>query len=58
MLGGILLRARDGLVELEATDMELSLRTTVPAEVEGEGALVVPAKLLGDIVRLLPADER
>ena len=33
VLGGILLRARDGLLELEATDMELSLRTTVPATV-------------------------
>ena len=55
VLGGILLRARDGLLELEATDMELSLRTTVPATVEGEGAVVMPAKLLGDVVRLLPA---
>src|SRR6185436_15242581 len=51
-----LLRASDGLVELEATDMELSLRTTVPAEVEGEGSLVMPARLLGDIVKLLPAE--
>ena len=57
VLGGILLRARDGLLELEATDMELSLRTTVPATVEGEGAIVVPSKLLGDVVRLLPASE-
>jgi DNA polymerase-3 subunit beta len=57
VLGGILLRARDGLLELEATDMELSLRTTVPATVEGEGTIVVPARLLNDIVRLLPADE-
>jgi DNA polymerase-3 subunit beta len=56
VLGGILLRAGDGLVELEATDMELSLRTTVPAEVEGEGSLVIPARLLGDIVKLLPAE--
>ncbi len=56
VLGGVLLRASDGLVELEATDMELSLRTTVPAEVEGEGALVMPARLLGDIVKLLPAE--
>ena len=56
VLGGILLRASDGLVELEATDMELSLRTTVQAEVEGEGALVIPARLLGDIVKLLPAE--
>ena len=57
VLGGVLLRASNGLLELEATDMELSLRTTVPATVEGEGAVVVPAKLLGDIVRLLPAKE-
>lgn len=56
VLGGVLFRVRDDLVELEATDMELSLRTTVDAEVEGEGAFVVPAKLLGDIVRLLPAE--
>ena len=57
VLGGILLRASDGLLELEATDMELSLRTTVRRRVEGEGAIVVPAKLLGDVVRLLPAAE-
>jgi DNA polymerase III subunit beta len=57
VLGGVGIRATEGLLELEATDMELSLRTTVPANVEGEGALVVPAKLLGDIVRLLPAGE-
>src|SRR4029079_19800172 len=57
VLGGILLRARDGLLEIEATDMELSLRTTVSATVEGEGAIVVPAKLLGDVAQLLPASE-
>jgi DNA polymerase-3 subunit beta len=55
VLAGVGIRAAEGLLELEATDMELSLRTTVPATVEGEGALVVPAKLLGDIVRLLPS---
>ncbi|HEY1317765.1 MAG TPA: DNA polymerase III subunit beta [Gaiella sp.] len=57
VLGGVGIRATEGLLELEATDMELSLRTTVQATVEGEGTLVVPAKLLGDIVRLLPAGE-
>jgi DNA polymerase-3 subunit beta len=57
VLGGVGIRATESLLELEATDMELSLRTTVQATVEGEGTLVVPAKLLGDIVRLLPAGE-
>jgi DNA polymerase-3 subunit beta len=57
VLGGVGIRATEGMLELEATDMELSLRTSVQPNVEGEGTLVVPAKLIGDIVRLLPAGE-
>jgi DNA polymerase-3 subunit beta len=57
VLAGILLRAEGGRLELAATDMELSLRTGLAAQTEGEGAAVVPAKLLIDIVRLLPAAE-
>jgi DNA polymerase III subunit beta len=57
ILSGILLRLRDGEVELAATDMELSLRTTVGAEVEGDGAVVVPGRRLTELARLLPADE-
>src|SRR3954466_4451739 len=57
ILGGILLRAEGGKVELAATDMELSLRTTLDAKVEGEGAVVVPGRLLVDLSRLLPAGE-
>ena len=56
VLAGVLLRAEHGQLQLAATDMELSLRTTVPAVVEGEGALVAPGKLLSDLVRLLPDD--
>jgi DNA polymerase-3 subunit beta len=36
--------------------MELSLRTTVPAQVEGEGTIVVPGRVLSDLVRLLPGE--
>jgi DNA polymerase-3 subunit beta len=57
VLAGVLLRAEGGLLELAATDMEVSLRTTLPAEVEGGGALVVPGRLLVDLARLLPEDE-
>ena len=42
-------------LELAATDMELSLRTTLAAQVEGDSAVVVPGKLLVDLARLLPA---
>jgi DNA polymerase III subunit beta len=57
VLGGIRLRAQDGRLELAATDMELSLRSTVEAEVEGDGEVVVPGRLLLDIVRAVPEGE-
>jgi DNA polymerase III subunit beta len=57
VLAGILLRADSGRLELAATDMEISLRSSLEAEVETDGAVVVPSKLLTDLVRLLPADQ-
>jgi len=57
ILAGVLLQVQDGSLELAATDMELSLRTKLDANVEGEGSAVVPGRLLTDIVRLLPEEE-
>ena len=57
VLAGLLLRVGEGRLELAATDMEISLRSSLEASVESEGAVVVPSKLLADLVRLLPADE-
>src|SRR6188508_2950743 len=54
VLGGVLLRASGGQLELAATDMELSLRLVVDCEVEGDGAVVAPGRLLVDLARLLP----
>jgi DNA polymerase III subunit beta len=54
ILGGILLRAEAGRLTLAATDMELSLRASLEATVEGEGAVVVPGRLLVELARLLP----
>jgi DNA polymerase-3 subunit beta len=57
VLSGVLLRPTDGGLELAATDMELSLRTTLTSSVEGDSSVVVPGKLLVDLARLLPAAE-
>ena len=57
ILAGIMLRAGGGQLHLSATDMEISLRVALDAQVEDEGAVVVPGRLLVDIVRLLPAGE-
>ena len=56
-LSGVLLRAGNGGVELQATDMELGVRVTVEASPERDGAVVVPGRLLLDVVRALPKDE-
>ena len=57
ILSGILVRGAGGKLELAATDMELSIRTSLDAQVEGDGAVVVPGRLLVDLSRLLPESE-
>jgi DNA polymerase III subunit beta len=57
ILAGILLEGQDAELRLAATDMELSLRTSVTARVEGDGAIVLPGRTLVDIARLLPGNE-
>jgi DNA polymerase-3 subunit beta len=57
ILSGILLEASGSELRLAATDMELSLRASAAAQIEGEGALVLPGKTFVDIARLLPGDE-
>jgi DNA polymerase-3 subunit beta len=57
ILAGILLRASEGNLELAATDMELSLRTSLEVQVEAEGSVVVPGRLLLELSRLLPDAE-
>jgi DNA polymerase III subunit beta len=54
LLGGILLEAGREAVRLSATDMEISVQTSSPAEVEEEGRVVIPARIFNDIVRSLP----
>jgi DNA polymerase III subunit beta len=57
VLGGILLRAEPDRLHLGATDMEVSLRSSLEAEIESEGAVVVPGRLLVDIARSLPGED-
>src|SRR5881398_2161727 len=57
ILSGILLEPHESGLRVAATDMELSLRATLPAQLEGDGAIVLPGKTFADIARLLPGDE-
>src|SRR6476661_6027373 len=55
ILSGILLNASGERIELSSTDMEISLRVPLEARVEEPGDVVLPGRLLLDIVRALPA---
>lgn len=57
VLSGILLAVEGGTITLAATDMELSLRTTLDAGVEGDGAVVIPGKPFAELARLLPESD-
>ena len=57
ILAGILLEAVDGKLNLAATDMELSLRTSLEAQVGTDGRGVVAERLLLELARLLPDSE-
>jgi DNA polymerase-3 subunit beta len=56
-LSGVQLVASSATCELRATDMDVSLRVPLTAEVVREGVVVLPARLLLDVVRALPAPQ-
>ncbi|HWC47754.1 MAG TPA: DNA polymerase III subunit beta, partial [Solirubrobacterales bacterium] len=52
-LSGVLLNASDGRVTLAATDLDLGLETTLEAEVEDGGAVLLPGRLFAEVARSL-----
>jgi len=56
-LAGVHLRVSGGTLQLEATDMELGVRVSLEAGDTTDGAVVIPGRLLLDVVRSLPRDD-
>ena len=56
-LSGVQVLAAKGAIELRATDMEIGLRVPLDGEVVREGSVVLPARLVVDVIRALPGDE-
>ncbi|MCR4615001.1 MAG: DNA polymerase III subunit beta [Clostridiales bacterium] len=53
---GILVRAERNKVYLTGYDLELGISTSMDAKVEEEGALIINAKVVCDILRMLPGE--
>jgi len=54
-LSGIQIAALGGICELRATDTDVGLRVPIEANILREGVIVLPGRLLVDVVRALPA---
>ena len=54
VLSNILVEAAHGGVRLSGTDLDIAVSTTVPASVDQDGSITVPARKLAEIVRELP----
>jgi DNA polymerase-3 subunit beta len=54
ILSNVLIDAGDGVLKLMATDLDLQINESIPAEVEQPGATTVSAHTLFDIARKLP----
>lgn len=54
ILSNVLLRAQDGSLRLKATDLDIEVTETIPADITDAGSTTVPAYMIYDIVRKLP----
>src|ERR1700745_2198973 len=57
ILSNLLVEAKGSQLNITATDLELSIRTSCDAKVKKEGAETIPAKKLLELIRLLPEGE-
>lgn len=55
VLSGVRIQVEGDTLTVTGTDLELTIRLTVEVGGEEDGAAVVPARLVGDIVKALPA---
>ena len=56
-LSGVQLAASPEACELRATDMDVGLRVPLEAKITREGVVVLPARLMLDVVRSLPGND-
>ena len=57
LLSNLLFEAKDNSLIMAATDLEVSVKTVVKAQVLKEGGITLPGKLLVDIFKKMPQDE-
>ncbi|MEG1797855.1 MAG: DNA polymerase III subunit beta [Clostridium sp.] len=57
ILQGIYISARDGMLTLIGSDIEVSVETKIKAKILEEGEIVIDSRIFGEIIRKQPNDE-
>lgn len=57
VLNNILLKAANKKLFLSATNLEIAINYSIPAEIKNEGSITIPAKLITNYISLLQDDE-
>jgi DNA polymerase-3 subunit beta len=57
ILSGLLFNAENGRLTSNGTDLEISIRAEMDADVQESGSTVVSGRLIGDVVKSLPGGE-
>jgi len=53
ILSGLLITAEGGRITISSTDLEMSVRAELEAEISESGSTVVSGRLLGDVIKSL-----
>ena len=56
ILSNILIETQEGGLRLTATDLDIGISCVIPVNIQEAGAITIPAKRFGDIIRELPSD--
>ncbi len=57
ILNNVLLEAKDGVLKLATTNLEIGINSIVRGRIEQEGSITITAKLLADYIHLLPNEQ-
>lgn len=55
ILLNFLLDAKKGALNIKATDLEIGIEVNVPANIEEEGTITIPAKTFSELINIIPS---
>jgi DNA polymerase-3 subunit beta len=57
ILSNVLMKAADGKLQIAATDLDVTILTSLPARITSPGGVTIEAKRLFDVIRSLPDED-